>query len=157
MKFKQLEKSAQKELTFQGLAPSSSPFISSRIKENGGWGGTLHWILQTPPLKDIAYFYSMPMWCKIMLLIFERKEDETCVWAPWVQQPLWRTHRGTGVPCSWRAMLMVIVAANLHPLEGTSFPRESKSHFKPNLMDKIEARAEKPNTKADLNRGVAIK
>lgn len=36
----------------------------------------------------------------------------------------------------------MIAGTDLHPLAGTLFLKEAKSHFKPSLMDKLEARAE---------------
>lgn len=66
------------------------------------------------------------------LLIFESKKDKTCLNIHELNVPLKEPH-STSAPGSWHT--------NPHSLAGSLFLKENKSHFKPNLMDKIEARA----------------
>lgn len=73
------------------------------------------------------------------LLIFESKRDKMCLNIHELNIPLKepRRHKYSRLLThTWG----LFAEANPHSLAGTLFLKENKSHFKPNLMDKIEAR-----------------
>lgn len=74
-----------------------------------------------------------------LLLIFESKRDKMCLNIHELNIPLKEPRRHKYARLLTHTWGM-FAEANPRSLAGTLFLKENKSHFKPNLMDKIEAR-----------------